>query len=342
MTDGNSLIVFDGPPAPAPEPGPAGHDPGSDNTSAELVAAHHFVNSADTRDPQTAQIAAEINAMLQAGASGDGDDGYAFGEDQSGRPRDAQGRYVPHAAMHQERERRKAAEAKAHALEIQMAKAEERLQLLNDLAYGPQGQQQQQPQARRDPDADVDPETDIFEAVRRLQKQTAKQKQAETNVQLNRAYQQDALRFKEKHPDLVEAYQHLAASRDRELAIMGMTDAAQRKAQVLAEEQSLVLRALQAGESPTKILYDLAVSKGWSPHGAGAQHVWVPDSRAVEHVQNLQRGQAASASLTGAGGSAGAGLTVAQIANMPDDQFERLINKMGGLGDDRVKRAFGG
>lgn len=334
-------------PAPAPEAAPAGHDAGSDHASAELVAAHHFVNNADTRDPQTAQIAAEINAMLNAGhpVDDDGGDG-SFGIDAE-QPRDSTGKFVPrvpHQALHQERLRRKEAETKAHAVELQLAKAQERLDLLNELAYGPPDRQQQQPQQRHDDSSDVDPETDIFEAVRRLQKQNSKQRESATYAQLNRAYQSDAVKFQKQNPDLMDAYAHLAASRDRELAIMGMADAEQRKRQVLHEEQTLVVSALQAGQSPAQMLYELAQAKGFRSrgNGAGDQQAFAPDPRAVEQIQQVQRGKAAAASLSGAGGSPGAGLSIAQIAAMPDDQFERLIDKMGGLGDPRVKRAFGG
>ena len=109
------------------------------------------------------------------------------------------------------------------------------------------------------------------------------------------------------------------------------------------EEKHLMGQAFAEGKSPSALLYELARQRGFT---GGRQPQPRPniayDPKIVEQLQQTQRGQQAGATLSGVGGAPGQGLSVDQIANMCEHDFDRLIEKMGGLHSGTVRRAFGG
>ena len=342
-------------PVPAPDPGPSPTDNSIDDfkdipiaaagamTLNDLTQSAKFLDRRDPRDGEVAAVASELNQMLgrQPG------DGVDPSRDLSiHTPPNERQRWVPHGAMHSERIKRQEAEARAKEYEEKIAKLDGRVQAINEViraaaesAAAPYLPPDQQPQPQHDPNAFVDPETDLFAATRQIQAHLARQQQAQQAQQLNNAYQQDIQQTLSTKPDLKAAYDHLANSRMAELESMGL-DETGRRAQVLAEERDLVQRALASGRSPSALLYELATKRGYRP-GAAPQPM--PSNPAGdEHIRQLQRGQAASTSLTGVGSSPGGNLSIDQIVNMSDDQFADLARSLGGLNSEKFIRTFGG
>ena len=281
---------------------------------------------------------------------GDAPAGPVRGPD--GRFAPGSGKYVPHQAMERERVRRKAAEAKAQELEVRHARAEEKLSTLNQLMQAAgldpasQPQRQQHDQRQQQPsgsDGFVDPEIDVFAAVAQLQQQNSRLQAEREEQRFLETARADMVQFTKQTPDFFDGVQHLVQSRDRELQTMGMADKQQRIRQIAIEEKVLMQQAFAENRSAAAVLYELASQRGFT---GGRQPRPRPnvqyDPKIVDQIQQTQRGQAASGTLSNAGGSGGAGLTVQQIADMPEEQFDALIRKMGGIGSDSVRRAFGG
>jgi hypothetical protein len=97
------------------------------------------------------------------------------------------------------------------------------------------------------------------------------------------------------------------------------------------EERGLVQRALQANKSPAEMIYAIAQRFGYrgpdgaAPDGQGARPVGRNGRpSATELIQNVQAGQRASKTLSGAGGAA-SDLSVEALVNMSEADFNALL-----------------
>ncbi len=257
--------------------------------------------------------------------------------DSQGRAKDkTTGRFVPHAALHKERERRKATEVELTTTREKYARVDERLALLNDIIGQSEGKTPNGQQPAPQDEVAPDPETDIFAYVKWQAKQIeklhgqltgttesiSKQRAEET---FRSSYVNDAQTFMKATPDFQDAYQHLVKGRDAELAAMGMSDPAKRADIVAKEERALAAQALQEKRSPSQVLYNLARARGYTAKPTQQQ----PDANA-QRVQQIARGQReAGASLSNAGGSSGDGnLTAESLSNMSDADFSATMNRL--------------
>lgn len=293
----------------------------------------------------------------QQAAEGDDDDGIYI--DENGKARSvATGKFVPHAALHKERTRRQAVEAENLTMREKMARAEERLAVLNEVlmatpADGGDPQQQAQTKTVEEELGPApDPEKDIFAYVQWQQKkielqdkrfnemleaqmaaQQAQQNQQQSQ-QFQQAYQNDAINFIQKQPDFPEAYKFIANSFATELKSMGYNDQ-QIQQRLMQEEAVLVSEAFQRNMSPAQVIYDRARARGYNPTQAAQQH----QQNTQQKLETIQKGQRATASLSAAGGSSGEGLTVEAIANMSEEEFAALHSK---LGKSKIRQLLGG
>lgn len=258
----------------------------------------------------------------------------------TGRQKDSRtGRFVktvPHQALHRERERRKAAEEAAANERVRFARADERMNTLMALAKNmPNGQPQPKTPTNPMEEDDIDPTTDIVAALDQQKRRNAYLNQQLTTdrktreehaaeAQVVNTYKADATRFMQTEPAFADAYKHLIQVRHKQMELMGIGDAAQRNMQFAAEEKALVHAALQQGRSPAQILWDLSVAAGFQKPAAQAQPKQNGHQQNVQKLQQQQRGMAAAASLSGAG-SAGGALTWAKIADMNQDEFDKLL-----------------
>lgn len=294
--------------------------------------------------------------------------------DGEGKLRDAKtGRYVPHQAFHAERESRKAAQAEAAKLREESARVQERLSVLTEIIQGQETlvrQQHKQPDPAPEPEKEIDPETDVFAAVKQMQardKSRAEQvaeiervaNQRIDAMQQEARYRQDALQFALKQPDFPEAYRYFNERRREELKLLGFNDESKIDQHIMAEERALMTQGFRTGGGPAQMIYSLARNRGYQPKAAEpaptAQVAPAPTPApppapaapmapqvspdAAQAVLRVQNGQQASTSLTGAGGTGGEGMTVQQLADMSEEDFQQFATK---IGVKKLDRLLGG
>jgi hypothetical protein len=235
-------------------------------------------------------------------------------EAEEEKKKDPSEKNVPHGAFHEERERRKQAERELTQLRQQQAVLADRYQQL----YGALNQQQQPqiPPKDVDPLANMDARLEQAErAARQLyesQQQEYRRQQAEHNERAFRAHvggmEQE---FAKSTPDYIEALQFVAGRRRTELEAAGYP-AQQVAAMVDRDAMMLAWDAVQQGRNPAEVIYNMAVSTGYTKK-----------QQAEQKVEALQKGTQAAKSL--GNGAAPAGLpTMEQIANMDEDEFARF------------------
>jgi hypothetical protein len=217
-------------------------------------------------------------------------------------------------------------------------------------------QQAVEPPAQQ-PAAPPDPEADPFGYMRWLGEQVnglaGKTDQVATNVQerdaateLQTTYVRDAREFATRQADFGQAYNWLMANRDAELSAAGYTDPAERMRIITLDERDIVARALMARQTnpnaagPAQIIYGLARARGFQapapaaplPSGsaghtgngaaASSPAPAAAPPTVTQQVEAIQRGQAASRSLSSAGGApAPAGIDLAKLADMDDNEY---------------------
>jgi hypothetical protein len=142
---------------------------------------------------------------------------------------------------------------------VEHARTSARLDLLQEALTPP-------PAPAPEPPPRLDPERDIFAYIRnvgeRLDHYESERNSATAEIDLRRAYHADGEQFQRSHPDLLNAYVHLMASRDAELQT-SMPDKAQRHAHIEAEERQLIRDAFNRGTSPMAEIYRMATFRGY-------------------------------------------------------------------------------
>lgn len=186
-------------------------------------------------------------------------------------------------------------------------------------------------------------------------------RQAETaETQLASTYMDDAQRFAASEPNFGPAYSYLMQVRTAQLANYhfgkDLTDPAtpaltqqeinKIKSEVAREEKALVGNAIKAGKSPAQAVYAMARMTGFRPpaatpaptNGAAASGngakppatngaaASVPTVRS--EIDRIKSAQDASLSLSGGGGSPAPVLDARKLADMPQDQFNELLENM--------------
>ncbi len=204
-----------------------------------------------------------------------------------------------------------------------------------------------------------DPESDPFGYMRWLGEQvtglagrtdqvTTSVQERDAAIELRDMYLEDARSFATRQPDFggpQGAYKWLMANRDAELQAAGYTDPAERTRIINLDERDIVARALTARQTnpnaagPAQIIYGLAKARGFQTpapqqgngaarpgNGAAAQPppatAAPPAPSVTQQVEAIQRGQAASRSLSSAGGApAPTGIDLAKLADMDDGEY---------------------
>ena len=239
-------------------------------------------------------------------------------------------KFVPHQALHEEREKRKQAQREFE--EYKRKDAQEKAFLQDRLNQLFQAAQPQAPQFR-DPDKDPDP-LDALKHNQALLAHNAQQQAAWRQQQENQArqvqYQRNltswasakAQEFAQQTPDFGDAYQHIRTVRAQELMAMGLTGE-ELVNRLHGEELSVFHEAHQKGLNPAEIAYNMAKAAGWAPKKQ--------EQSAEQKIETLQKGTQASKTL-GSGGAASGMPTPEQIAAMNDEDFEALKQKLKGQG----------
>ncbi|WP_020094979.1 hypothetical protein [Methylobacterium sp. 285MFTsu5.1] len=260
------------------------------------------------------------------------------------QPRDEKGKFVPHGALHEERERRKAVEKERDELRERFARGDERLRILSEAMQRPATPAQ--PAAAPEPVKVPDPAEDIFGYAKHLEQQiealrtgqtqiTESQKKAEESRRANDErnevigfYQQDLRTAIQADASVADAYEHLFAGRVAELTLFGMAQKDAIEA-VREEEFNLAQTARQRGQSPAAMIAALAKSRGFAPKApepAPAPAAAAPAETAVERAARAAAGQAGPGrSLSAAGGQPAGEITLETLSSMSEADFEKLM-----------------
>ena len=247
--------------------------------------------------------------------------------------RDEKGRWVPHQALHSEREEHKKTKAELESIRQQQAILNDRWQTLLSV-----GKQQQQEEVKPPPD----PDTDIFgyakwqgEQLEALQKTLADDKaqreQAETvsreEAQVWQAWQADATAYAAQQPEFGAAVEFLSQTRTTQLRALGALDPrlstpAGINAQINAELKNIVVAAREAGMSPAAAVHEIAKSYGFKAASPAATDTL----KLPEQLATVAAAQEAAKTVGQAGGRAGGdALTPEAIAAMPAAEFDRWM-----------------
>ena len=331
---------------------------GQDTTALESEIAANGSGEAggvDKADPSSGEGGTDNGSQRAAAGQEKGSDEGADtegaeGEEvvivgKDGKPRSQNGRFVPHAALHKEREKHKLTRSELETAREKMARADERLAVLNEiLKQAEPGEQKVAPQEETKIDPSADPLGALNQALTKIKSLEAEmgasknQSQERENARaMQAAYQNDAVRYLSEKPEFKDAYTFLIQGRHRELEAMGMADATERNRFIANEERQIVAQAFQSRRSPSQMLHNLAVARGFQPKAAETETPKTDPVKKIEAIANGQR--QAGASLSNAGGSSGEGLTAAALADMSEEEFASVAAK---LGKSKLRQLLGG
>jgi hypothetical protein len=263
------------------------------------------------------QIALGDPLAAPAALEGDSPPGAASDGQERGKVRSQ--RTVPYGALAEERARRKELQRELQGTIESHQKLQGRLDLLHELA-----------QQRGAVDADVGGET-VLEPEGRPTRDdfpvesptSVAEAQAQFRTQIMQSVR-DAIR---EQPDFLAAYRHARQARVSELRALGYAPQ-EALAITFDNEAEIINNAYATGRNPAQIIYDYAQRHGYrgSSNGSRRDAGEIPPIRGggmseAEKVALAARGQAASKSLSAAGGGATGALTLEALAGLSDDEF---------------------
>lgn len=232
---------------------------------------------------------------------------------------------VPQGALHQERERRKAAEQQFQALQAKLAEIEARLNPPAEIVV---------------PDPILDPQGFKQFQIDQIKQRAAERAEAERQQAESQQTQalmarlnQDVITFKASTPDYDNAFNHAVQARRQELAFYGNSPE-QIEAQMEVDVKAIVQQAYGQGRNPAELFYEYAKMRGYGPAPQA------PAPQAAAQVTALAQSQRQTQSLAPAGGPANdGGITIealskmseAELAAMPKAKRDEVMRKvMGG------------
>lgn len=239
--------------------------------------------------------------------------------------RDEKGRFVPHGALHAEREEHKKTKAQLEEIARKQAVLEDRWNTL--LQAG------KQPETPAD-DTPPDPNVDIFAHVawqnKQLEKlqaqlrQDAEQRQQMTQQQAEdreivTTWQTSVQEFQTKQADFPDAAKYLSDLRSSQLEALGL-DKPTVNATIDAELRGVIKQAKALGRSPAEIIYQYASVSGYKP--AQAQQQTNGQVTMPENLARVAAAQEASKTIASGSGRAPADpMSPEAIAAMSEKEF---------------------
>lgn len=236
-------------------------------------------------------------------------------------------KFVPHQALHEERERRKTLEKDLQASREREARFDERFKMLQEMNRQPEPEQKS---VLDDPVGALERLTQEREQERR---QAAERKAGEDAWNdFTTAYAGKVAEFKQSQPDFDDAYAFLSNHRFQELIEAGYHPA-QAKAQATQDEANIVWQAMQSGTNPGEILLKLAKHRGWAKKAPASSR------SSEEQIDKIADAKARNGSFTGSGGhSATDEMTGERLARMSNADFDAWTTK----NPAKFKRLAGG
>lgn len=239
--------------------------------------------------------------------------------------------FVPHQAMHSEREGRKAAEALVAQMQQRLAELEARVP------------PQPEPEPEPIPDNIADP--DAYNAwvqnqskrlAEKLERIEREQQQAQLAATVQHHIQADEARVKAEKPDYADAMKFATDIRARHLKRLApMASDAEIQQQIDTERLNLAHYALTNNMRPADVYYGIAQDYGWT----GAPAAPAPTHDPAAQVQALNTAQQQTQSLATASAAAGRPeITIESLAKMDERQLAQIKRDR----PDEVRRAMGG
>lgn len=247
--------------------------------------------------------------------------------------RDEKGKFVPHQALHAEREEHKKTRSELQTIKERQAVLEDRWNTLLKASA-----------AQETPvDEPPDPNVDVFAALKWTQDKLLEQQKSaqETRQQQERQtqeqqaeqqvwsyWQQDAASYTKENPDFGNAAKWLSDYRDKQLTAYSAVDQRfaspqARNAQIETELKDIVIRGAQAGRSPASIVYEIAKGYGYTTKPVEAETIDPANVELSEKLTTIDKAMAQSKTLGQAAGRAGGdALSAEAIASMPEREFE--------------------
>lgn len=245
--------------------------------------------------------------------------------------RDEKGRFVPHQALHAEREEHKKTKSELEQIRQRQAVLDDRWNTLLK-ANQPEAQQ---PQAQPNPEEDIFAyskwQADQLKALQekvdgREQQEVQSRQMVEQEQALWGEWSQSAQSYAATQTDFGDAVKFLSDARNRQLEALsianpGFGNEQGRVQQINAELKQIVLAAKQQGMSPAEAVYKIAQGYGYAiaaPKPTDPASLTLPDSLAkIDAAQNASRTLAASP-----GRDAGDPMSAEAIANMSNAEFD--------------------
>jgi hypothetical protein len=224
--------------------------------------------------------------------------------------------FVPQGAMHQERERRKAAEAQLQDFQRKLADIEARLNPPAEIVI---------------PDPILDPkgfkQFQIDQITQRAQERAeAERRQVEAHQQqvVMARLAQDVNAFKVTAPDYDNAFQHAVKARREELAFYGNTPEAIEQ-QLEVDVQAIVRQAYSQDKNPAEMFYSYAKMRGYSGPAPVAPVTPPEPSQAAAQVTAFANAQKQTATMATAGGPANSGgMTIETLGKMSEADLMKM------------------
>lgn len=229
-------------------------------------------------------------------------------------------RTVPYGALAEERTRRKELQRELqNAIEIQQ-KLQGRLDLLHELAQR-QGVVEMGADTEAAPDhGDSPPHESPATEV------SVPDVNEQVGVQFRTQVMHSVRDVMRERPDFLAAYQHAREARVSELCALGYAPQ-EALAITFDNEAEIISNAFAAGHNPAQVIYEYAQRHGYRGGPGPVQHATravpgsAPAMSEAEKVALAARGQAASKSLSNAGGGSAGTLTLEALAGMSDEEF---------------------
>lgn len=137
-------------------------------------------------------------------------------------------------------------------------------------------------------------------------------------------YQAKAAEFARLQPDFVPAYQHLVKELHQDYMAQGLTET-EANQRLLRDELALADQQMKSNRNPAEVMYELAKRRGYVP--ANAQRADQPKDdlrKKVDNLERMERGIKASRSINSKGVSPNSRLTLEEIADLNDDDFDKV------------------
>ena len=275
-------------------------------------------------------------------------------ENEGDDPKD--NRKVPYGAMKQEREKRKALEAKLNQVQDEQrqrdALVEQRLAMMQQ-AIMPQ-QAQPEPVVEEMPDPEKDLEAWIkWQHKKTIEREEAdrqwaeydqqqqeqariQQEQEQQRGQVVSAYQRSVAEIAQTRPEIQDARGFLLQKRFDERVAAGEPPE-KAKQNLAGDEFAFVLNALQNGANPAEAILNYAATQGFAPQAATPEPKPAAQS---EQLDRVREGQELNKTLSGSGGSAAVGkMDGDTLSKMSEHEFDAWLEKNG---EEGFRQMLGG